>query len=529
MRLYGGLTNRLADIARMINPNAPTPVPGAELTAVNNMLPGIESVVRIAHTNIENSVDRPTEEQRAFFSAIDNRANAELLAAAPQVITAQDFVNNPHLDATGNPLTYEQMQIDSIDAIRQRLIAEEAEARANMDDTRADQIAQDLLDLDEYSNAFSSATLPRSPRYRRNPLAAQDYAEQILATGPSRPMGGKLYNEMIRQETMDRAFIKFDGQVKDVMLTSLNELDTRALETLRGNVETAQNNIIEGNAENLQNILNPSIPVPGRATYDAVSTRLGAQELRVAQRIGLPDADGKLTRVRSGAEMDAFLATNHLARSTALSAKVSRHLAEHRTWNDHATNFWSGKNAEGGKETSMVKNSIRKIAKIGIFGVGAALAGPAGLVAAAGLYVGARKWSNNMSEHNNELRSRAHDSFGSVEQLVALMSDPRYNTVALKLQQAQRVEREGRSRDEREQTVRRRIDLGKAATQAALVWTSPVWVPWAGGLLGAAAESALVGGGSFVAAHPTSLLVGAVATPITLSVRKANKSGGGHH
>ena len=179
----------------------------------------------------------------------------------------------------------------------------------------------------------------------------------------------------------------------------------------------------------------------------------------------------------------------------------------------------------------MVYNSIRKIAKLGVFGLGA-LGGPAGLVFAGGLYVGARKWSNNTSAHNHDLRSRAHGSYGSVDQLVALMNDPSYDTVR-KLQEAQRLEREGRRRDERHQTNRRRIDLGKAATQAALTWTSPYWAPAAGDLLGAVAQSAWTGGSSLVAANPNVLWAAAAAVPITLSVRKADKAGhghgGGHH
>lgn len=482
MRQYKELGESLFATARVSHANLPGAIPGRDinnLAAAEAALPGMSDYMQLVRKKIDaytpgKTNHLPTEDEQAFMEAMEWSSLREKRLAAPQEITELDYQDSPHDPPYDS---YDSAQRSAI----QQLIAE-AEAKRDMATSRNDnELAGDqqrvIEELETYLEAYVDFSADNAP----NRQAAATFADNLLADKPDATEKAA----MTKQANLDRIFATYDSQIKGKMKNELDKKDIENYAALQGIVDTAQSALAEQAASDLRRYGSSSNPLDGQAAYDAASAQLGIQELRIAQRIGIPTSSGFGEKITNSAQVAPFLATMHGARSSDLDAKIAIQVANKRNLLDGAADFMAGKTSDGEKEKRKGKIFLRRAVKVGAFAAMASL-GPIGFAGAMGVMVGAGKLSKAYSKHSHELQSRT--SGVDINKVIAVANNPSLNP-AQKMEAMRKLEAEERTKDRLFQQKRRRGDLMKAAAWGAGIGFAPVYAPWVAGMGISAAES----------------------------------------
>lgn len=484
MEKFTAFGSRLIEASRIRNMREPVDIAGRDIDSLGRAdaaLPGVKEYMLLVRRKLDgfttggpgdfdSTALELDDNELAFSEAMEWAALREQRLAMPQEITPDDYSSdlfNPH----GAPFdTYENAREHALQqlelAAQQRRTTAQAENNV-ADETDADRV---LADLQTYRDTYM--TVPPVESLDRH--AARVVGEQLNSGTPGTPGAAELA-AMDTQTKLDRVFATYDSQIKGLMKNQLDAMDQQVLGNLQNQVTEAQNTLAGQGARKMRRMkLGRDGNLEGQADYDNASAFLGAMELRMAQRLGIPNPDGTLEKLpRSGAQVDAFVIANHLDRAKKLDAKIIRELDENRTFGDQAADFWAGRH-NGEKEKRKTVNFARRLLKVSVFATSVGLFGPAGVAAGAGLLKGSGKLARYTSDHADELRKRDMSDITDIRDLQAIMDEKNVPAI-YKIFGTRREERGSRSGDLISQHNRVMIGYGKATLWAAGVGLAPVY------------------------------------------------------
>lgn len=482
---YTKFGERVFQGVRASNYNHPVTPPGHDIDSLNTAdkaLPGTKEYMRLVRRKLDGHIEEDfvgdtmvaTAEEELFLEAMKWSAQRELRNASPKEITPAEYSSdmfNPHKFPYD---TYEHAQEAAFNNMLIEATQQQDEARAQGNNDLVARHQQTIDDLILYSEAY----LTTPPAHLTNKGAARTVGEQLNNSTDEKPgpVDAAALQEMKDQTELDRVLATYDGQLKNRMKAELDSRDNYELAKLQNMTNVAQDNLAKESAGRMRRMIPVrSAKLKGQADYDNASAFLGAMELRMAQRIGIPNMDGGHDKIAgNGMQADALMATNHLDRAKALDAKILRNL-DTRTKGDMVADFWAGKN-KGEKETRKAVNFSRRALKVGLFAGMSVLGGPAGFAAGMGLLKAGGKMAEYTSKHANELRKRDMDSITDMRDLMDIM-DQKNAPAIYKVFGSRKLERSSRNKDMLAQQTRMILAYGKTALWGAGVGFAPYYGP----------------------------------------------------